>query len=558
MKHFRYRKIFSCSVLAVLLLSSVGAWAQTQPSPAEPAAMSATPAVPPPAMDVPLDIKAANPPSTDDLAKGDPEGTKTGTVSDVVASDTKKGLTLADVVNQVGQNRIAINFMWTLLTGFLVMFMQAGFATVETGLCRAKNGNHTMMMNFMVYGFGLFAFWVCGFAIQMGGGAPYATLGGANPLNSEYVVNLFGKAWGLFGTRGFFLSGASYDVAVMVLFLFQMVFMDTALTIVTGGCAERWKYAAFAVSSIFMGAITYPLFANWAWGGGWLSQLGGNFGLGHGYCDFAGSGVVHAVGGLTALALSMIIGPRIGKYNRNGTPNAMPGHDLMIVLTGCFILAFGWFGFNPGSTLAASGNGALRIGSVAVNTMLAGATGSFGALLYMWIRYGKPDASMTGNGLLAGLVAITAPSGFVSTVGSAIIGLVAGFLVCVSVEFIERKLKVDDPVGAISVHGTNGIWGVISVGLFADGTSNYGGSWNGVSGSVRGLFYGDPSQLVAQLIGVGTLIGFIFALSYVSGLVLDAVVGQRSSAADEIEGLDIPEMGALCYPEFVLKQKDVA
>ena len=190
-------------------------------------------------------------------------------------------------------------------------------------------------------------------------------------------------------------------------------------------------------------------------------------------------------------------------------PNAIAGHDITIVLTGCFILAFGWFGFNPGSTLAASGNGALRIGSVAVNTMLAGATGSFGALLYMWIRHRKPDASMTGNGLLAGLVAITAPSGFVSTIGSAIIGLIAGVLVCVSVEFFERIIKVDDPVGAISVHGDNGIWGVISVGLFADGTSNYGGSWNGINGSVRGLFYGDPSQLVAQLIGVGTLIGFI-------------------------------------------------
>jgi Amt family ammonium transporter len=231
----------------------------------------------------------------------------------------------------------------------------------------------------------------------------------------------------------------------------------------------------------------------------------------------------------------------------------MPGHDIVIVLTGCFILAFGWFGFNPGSTLAASGNGALRIGSIAVNTMLAGCTGSFGAILYMWIRYGKPDASMSGNGLLAGLVAITAPSGFVNTVSSAIIGLVAGVLVCLSVEFVERVLKIDDPVGAISVHGANGIWGVIAVGLFADGSSNYGGSWNGVSGSVRGLFYGDPGQLVAQLIGVGTLLGFVFALSYVVNLAIDLVVGQRVSAADELEGLDIPEMGALGYPEFVLK-----
>ncbi len=552
-----------CSLLAgiLLLFCGLGAWGQAQAappasSPAPPPA--AAPTIAAPSMDAPLDIKAAQPPSADELAKGDPGGTKTGTVSDIVVSDTKKGLTLADTVNQVGQNRIAINFVWTLVTGFLVMFMQAGFALVETGLCRAKNANHTMMMNFMVYSLGLFAFWVCGFAIQMGGGAPYSTLGGASPLNSEHALNLFGKAWGVWGTHGFFLTqGGSYDVGVMVLFLFQMVFMDTALTIVTGAAAERWKYIAFAISSVFMGALTYPLFANWAWGGGWLSQLGANFGLGHGYCDFAGSGVVHAVGGITALALSMIIGPRIGKYNRDGKPNAIPGHDIVLVLTGCFILAFGWFGFNPGSTLAASGNGALRIGSIAVNTMLAGCTGSFGAILYMWIRYGKPDASMSGNGLLAGLVAITAPSGFVSTIGSAIIGLVAGVLVCLSVEFVDRVLKVDDPVGAISVHGTNGIWGVISVGLFADGTSNYGGSWNGVNGSVRGLFYGDPSQLVAQLIGVGTLIGFVFSFSYVANMVIDLIVGQRSNAAEELAGLDIPEMGALGYPEFVLKPEGV-
>ena len=553
--------------VAVLLVGALAGFAQnpvpappqTAPPPAQatPPPAQAAPAPAAPAMDAPLDVKAAQPPSTEELAKGDPGGTKTGTVSDVVAADAKKGLTLADLVNQAGQNRIAINFVWTLITGFLVMFMQAGFALVETGLCRAKNANHTMMMNFMVYGFGLFAFWVCGFALQMGGGAPYSTLGGAASLNSEYAVSLFGKTWGLWGTHGFFLTqGGAYDVGVMVMFLFQMVFMDTALTIVTGAAAERWKYVAFAISSVFIGAITYPVFANWAWGGGWLSQLGANFGLGHGYSDFAGSGVVHSVGGLTALAVSMIIGARIGKYNRDGKPNAMPGHDIVLVLTGCFILAFGWFGFNPGSTLAASGNGALRIGSIAVNTMLAGCTGSFGSVLYMWIRYGKPDASMAGNGLLAGLVAITAPSGFVNTVGATIIGLIAGVLVCLSVEFVERVLRVDDPVGAISVHATNGLWGVIAVGLFADGTSNYGGSWNGVNGSVTGLFYGDASQLLAQLIGVGTLLGFVFSLSYVANWVIDVIVGQRVSAADELEGLDIPEMGALCYPEFVLKEEE--
>ncbi len=289
--------------------------------------------------------------------------------------------------------------------------------------------------------------------------------------------------WGLWGQSGIFLAGHTYDVGVMVIFLFEMVFMDTALTIVTGACAERWKFLAFTVSSIIMGALTYPLYGNWAWGGGWLSQLGTNVGLGKGYCDFAGSGVVHAVGGITALAVCMIIGPRIGKYNRDGSSNPILGHDVSAVLIGCFILAFGWFGFNPGSTLGASANGNLRIGSIAVNTMLAGCTGTMGAILYMWSLKGKPDYSMSGNGLLAGLVAITAPSGFVSTFGAAVIGAVAGVLVCLSCAFFENALKVDDPVGAISVHGTNGLWGVISIGLFADGTSNYGGSWNGVTGS---------------------------------------------------------------------------
>jgi len=543
--------LMRCLPAALVLLALCGtpAWPQSQTPP-----VTSGQAAPAPKLDAPVAAKEASPPAPEDMAKGDPGGSLTGTINDVAVSDAKKGLTLGDALNQIGQNKVAINFVWTLIAGFLVMFMQAGFALVETGLCRAKNANHTMMMNFMVYGFGLFAYWVCGFALQMGGSAPVANLGGASPLSSEFTVSLLGKTWGLFGTHGFFLTqGATYDVAVMVLFLFQMVFMDTAATIVTGAVAERWKFAAFAISSMLLAAITYPLFANWAWGGGWLSQLGANFGLGHGYCDFAGSGVVHAVGGLTALAVAMMVGPRLGKYSRNGTPNAIPGHDIVLVLAGCFILAFGWFGFNPGSTLGASGNGALRIGSIAVNTMLAGCTGSFGSVLYMWLRYGKPDASMSGNGLLAGLVAITAPSGFVNTIGAAIIGLLAGVLVCLSVEFFDRVAKVDDPVGAISVHGVNGLWGVISVGLFADGTSNYGGSWNGVQGSVRGLFYGDPGQLIAQLIGVVTLLGFVFTLSFVLNLLVDFLVGQRVSAESELEGLDIPEMGALGYPEFVLK-----
>ena len=542
------------TMLAFLATSHAQTPAATEPAAAAAPAPAAAPATPAPVAITDADIKAVAPPSADARAKGDPDGALTGTVSDIAVGDSKTGLTIGDVLNQIGQNKIAINFVWTLITGFLVMFMQAGFAIVETGLCRAKNANHTMMMNFMVYGVGMLAYWLIGFAIQMGGVGAVGNLGGSPVLNGEHTMHLFGKDLGIFGTGGFFLMHhGAYDVAVMVIFLFQMVFMDTALTIVTGTAAERWKYAAFLVSSFVMGAFIYPIFANWAWGGGWLATLGTNFGLGHGYADFAGSGVVHAVGGVTALAMGILIGPRIGKYSREGKAHAIPGHDITMVLLGCFILAFGWFGFNPGSTLGASGNGNLRIGSVAVNTMLAGMAGGFSAMFYMWIRYGKPDASMSGNGLLAGLVAITAPSGFVNPVGSVIIGLIAGFLVCISVEFVDRVLKIDDPVGAISVHGVNGLFGVIAVGLFADGKSNYGGSWNGVSGNVTGLFYGDASQLVAQLLGVAALVGFVFTMSFVLNFVIDKVVGQRSGAKAELDGLDIPEMGALGYPEFVLK-----
>jgi Amt family ammonium transporter len=539
--------LFLLTLALALSVTAYGQAAAPAPAPA--------PAAAPSSASTELQAAAAKAPSNDDQAKGDPGAATTGTIKDVPVADSKTGITLTDVAAQTGQDKVAINFVWTLITGFLVMFMQAGFAMVESGLCRVKNANHTYMMNFLVYGCGLLAYWLIGFAIQMGGAGGNANLGGLYPLNGEHSTSLFGKTWNLWGTQGMFLSGHTYDVGVMVMFLFQMVFMDTALTIVTGACAERWKFLTFAVSSVLMGAFTYPLFGNWAWGTGWLSQLGTNLGLGKGYCDFAGSGVVHAVGGMTALAVALIIGPRIGKFNRDGSPNAIIGHDISAVLIGCFILAFGWFGFNPGSTLGASANGNLRIGSIAVNTMLAGCTGTFGAILYMWALKGKPDASMSGNGLLAGLVAITAPSGFVNTVGAAIIGLVAGVLVCLSCAFVESVMKVDDPVGAISVHGTNGLWGVLSVGLFADGTSNYGGSWNGVTGSVTGLFYGDSSQLAAQLVGISTLLGFVFTFSFLLNLVLEFFLGHRVSAETEIAGLDIPEMGQLGYPEFVFREE---
>ena len=484
---------------------------------------------------------------------GDPTGAATGTAKDVPVKNPAAP-TLPEVMETVGHNKIAINVVWTLLAGFLVMFMQAGFAMVETGFCRAKNAAHTMSMNFMVYPLGMFAYWVCGYAIQMGGVGGIAALGGGTAvLNHEFTINLFGHSMGLFGLKGFFLSGDTYDVGVFTLFLFQMVFMDTAVTIPTGAMAERWKWSSFCLFALFMGAFVYPVFGNWVWGGGWLATLGSNFGLGHGHVDFAGSSVVHMVGGVAAAAGAIVLGPRIGKFTKSGEPIAIPGHDIPLAIGGTFILAFGWFGFNPGSTLA---GGDLRIGVVAVNTMMAGTAGALSAMCFVWPKFGKPDPGMMVNGMLAGLVAITAPCAFVNSVSAVIIGGIAGILVVVAVLFIERTLKIDDPVGAIAVHGVNGMWGVLSVGLFADGT--YGDGWNGVPGTVKGLFYGDASQFAAQCIGTLTCVVWVFVVFYAFFKILDRIIGNRVSAEVELEGLDMAEMGAMGYPDFVLTQGPTA
>lgn len=490
----------------------------------------------------------------------DPTGASLGVAADTVGASAnaptqddldKLGKTeplAAKVADVAGHNKISINFVWTLVCGFLVMFMQAGFAMAETGFTRAKNAGHTMAMNFMVYALGLLGYWACGFAIQMGGVGGVAALGGAKALNSEFVIHLFGKDLGLFGMKGFFLSGDSYDAAIFTLFLFQMVFMDTTATIPTGSMAERWNMKSFFVYGFFVSGIIYPLYANWVWGGGWLATLGSNFGLGHGHVDFAGSSVVHLTGGVCALAGAMVIGPRIGKFNKDGSANPIPGHHIPMAIVGCFILAFGWFGFNAGSTLAGTD---LRIGVVATNTMLAGAAGAFSSYVYMWVRYGKPDISMSANGLLAGLVAITAPCAFVTAPVAVLIGAIGGILCVLSVFFFERVLKIDDPVGAISVHGVNGAWGVLSLGLFADG--KYGDGWNGVKGPVTGLLYGDSGQFIAQCLGTLTNIVYVFIISYVFFKVLDKVVGLRVPKDQELEGLDQHEVAVSAYPDFNLR-----
>jgi Amt family ammonium transporter len=475
----------------------------------------------------------------------DASGANTGTIKDVTAATAGKP-TLEEVGNQAGHNKIAINIMWTLLTGFLVMFMQAGFALVETGFTRKKNVAHTMAMNFLVYALGILGFWICGFSFMFGGVGSLGALGGTPGLTNEVTIHIFGKDLGIIGSAGYFLNSRVYDVGVFTLFLFQMVFMDTTATIPTGSMAERWKFKSFVVFGLFISMFVYPIFGNWVWGGGWLATLGSNFGLGHGHVDFAGSSVVHMVGGVAALAGAMVIGPRIGKYGPDGRINTLPGHNLPMALLGTFILAFGWFGFNPGSTLAGTD---LRISIVAVNTMLASASGAFVAMLYMWNRFGKPDPGMIANGMLAGLVAITAPCAFVNAMSAIIIGVISGVLVIIAARFIDRKLKIDDPVGAIAVHGVNGFWGILSLGLFADGS--YGDGWNGVPGTVKGLFYGDSSQFFAELIGGVACFAFVFPVMYLFFTLCKKIkgIGLRVSAQEEVEGLDVPEMGVLGYDD---------
>ena len=438
----------------------------------------------------------------------------------------------------------ATNIAWTLLCGFLVMFMQAGFALVETGLCRKKNAAHVMAMNFLVYSIGILGFWALGFGFQMGGVGALTTLGGDATLSHEFVIDVGGKPFGLFGMQGFFLTFANFTPAVATLFLFQMVFMDTSATIPTGALAERWKFISFVLLSFAVATVIYPIYANWVWGGGWLSQLGTNYRLGHGHVDFAGSSVVHLTGGVISLVGAKLLGPRIGKYDRFGKAQPIPGHNIPMALLGTFILAFGWFGFNAGSTLGATDT---RIAIVAVNTMLASAAGAFSAALFVWIRYGKPDPTWLANGMLAGLVAITAPCAFVGAPAAVLIGAVAGVLVILSANFVENTLKIDDPVGASSVHGACGMWGALSVGLFADGS--YGDGLNGVAGKVSGAFFGNSSQLFAQCIGVLTNLLYVGAMTAGALWVSDKLVGNRVSAEDEVGGLDIPEMGVLAYPD---------
>lgn len=483
---------------------------------------------------------------------GDHDGSHTGTdTSELVVNPSKQGTqtpTPHDVATQTEKNRVAINIDWLMLGGILVLFMQAGFALVETGFTRAKNAAHTMMMNMVIFALGVVGWFVCGYAFMFGSTDQHAVLG-LTPLGNPLHIG----GWNVLSHSGFFLTGHAYDVSVMAFFFFQLVFMDATATIPTGAMAERWKFKSFCLWGLFASMLLYPIFGNWVWGGGWLSQLG-TLGpkWGHGAVDFAGSGVVHAMGGVAAFWGAKILGPRIGKFDRNGKPRAIPGHHLPMAILGTFILLVGWMGFNGGSTFAGTD---FRLAVVITNTILASATGCLAAMVVMWRKFGKPDPSMTANGLLAGLVAITAPCAFVAPWAAAVIGAVAGVLVVVAVLVVERVAKVDDPVGAVAVHGANGLWGVLALGLFADGS--YGAGLNGVASPVRGLFYGDGGQFLAQVTDAVVLVIFCSIMTIAFFTIVKRTVGMRSDREAEIAGLDLPEMGALAYPDFLEAQGGV-
>jgi Amt family ammonium transporter len=396
------------------------------------------------------------------------------------------------------------DYVWTLVAAVLVFFMQAGFALVETGFTRAKNAINIMMKNLMDFSIGSLAFWAIGFGLMFG-------------VSKSHLI----------GTSGFFLSDfkPGGDPWVLAFWMFQVVFAATAATIVSGAMAERTKFSGYLIYSIFISALIYPIFGSWAWGGlyqgdGWLEKLG--------FIDFAGSTVVHSVGGWAALAGAIVLGPRLGKYTKQGGIKPIPGHNLPLAALGVFILWVGWFGFNPGSTTAATKD----IAMIFVNTNLAAAAGAILAMITSWVKFGKPEIGMSLNGALAGLVAITSPCATVSPLSSVIIGAVAGIIVVLSVLFFD-KIKVDDPVGAVSVHGVNGAWGTLAAGIF-----NMGGT----SAKIIGV----------QVLGIASCFIWTFTVAFILFKLIDKSIGLRVSPEEELEGLDFGEHGGTAYPDFVL------
>jgi Amt family ammonium transporter len=446
--------------------------------------------------------------------------------------------TAADAIAKVDNLQMVANTVWTLIAGMLVLWMNAGFATLEAGLCRRKNAVHILAKNFIVFAVASLAYWAAGFGMMFGaqamGPEGKSFLGWATPF-----PNL------LDGTDGSFPGIAWAMVPVSVKYYFQLVFAGTAATIVSGAVAERTKFNAFMIFSFILIACIYPVTGHWIWGGGWLAVGQSYADMKAAFHDFAGSTVVHSVGGWAALAGVIVIGPRLGKYGKDGKVNPIPGHNMGLAALGCLILWLGWFGFNPGSTMTASG----QIGYIAVTTNTAAAFGAVAATIVAWVVLGKPDFSMILNGCLAGLVAITAPCAVVTVAGAAIIGAIAGTVVVFSVLMFD-KIKLDDPVGALSVHLVCGVFGTLCVGLFAN--KGVIEAYGMTAYCLPGLFSegGSAVQLLTQLKGIFAVGATVFPLSLVAWFMLKLIIGVRVSAEEEIDGLDIGEHGMEAYPGF--------
>lgn len=393
---------------------------------------------------------------------------------------------------------LLMNVMWTMIGAFLVYFMQAGFAMVEAGFTRAKNAGNIIMKNMMDFVLGSLFFFIIGFAIMFGGDNPY--IGTAGFFNPASLADTSGMINGL---------------PIGVFMIFHTVFCATSATIVSGAMAERTKFISYLIYSAAISVFIYPVTGHWVWGGGWLSAMG--------FHDFAGSAAVHMVGGACALVGAKILGPRLGKYNEDGTPNAFPGHNIPMGALGVFILWFCWFGFNCGSTTAA----ALNLGDIAMTTNLAAAAATLVTLIFTWVKYGKPDVSMTLNGALAGLVAITAGCDVVTPYEAILIGAIAGLVIVLVIEFVDKKLKIDDPVGAIGVHGCCGLLGTVLTGVFGEGCS-----------------------LVTQLIGAGSILVYVFILAFIIFKLLEKTVGLRVTDKEQLDGLDLHEHGMTAYAGF--------
>jgi len=424
--------------------------------------------------------------------------------------------------------QIALDTVWVLVAGMLVFFMNLGFGLVESGFTRSKNTVNIISKNFVVFAVASIAFFVVGWGLMFGDGNGFLGLKGLLMVSGTDNSPAIGDAY-----SGVYSAISWTGVPLMAKFFFQLAFAATAATIVSGAVAERIKYGSFIVFSFLLVAFVYPIVGHWIWGGGWLAELG--------FWDFAGSTVVHSTGAWAALAGVLVLGPRLGKFGKDGKARAIPGHNMTSAMTGAFVLWLGWFGFNPGSTMAADPG---SISHIVVTTSMAAAAGTLAATAVAWIVLGKPDLGMTINGALGGLVGITAGCAFVSVGSSIIIGALAGALIVFGVLLLDR-LKIDDPVGALAVHGMGGIFGTLAVGLFAQDVIAPGTTGDGL------FFGGGLGLLVNQLAGIAAVGAFVFVLSMVAWLAIKATMGVRVSEEEELEGLDIGEHGNRAYPDFV-------